>query len=99
MLSADSTTPQAAAQALYDSEDDDLSAVSLAEVLTWLGERKRFIAAFTLGVAVVAAIVALLLPSIYTAKTTFLAPVSQQQGGAGSRHRAPPARPTAPRGG
>ena len=48
MLSADSTTPQAAAQALYDSEDDDgHAAVSLTDVLIWLGEKKALIGAVT----------------------------------------------------
>src|SRR6185369_9883614 len=45
MLSADSTTPQAALQALYETEEDEAPAVSLTEVLTWLGESKRQIAA------------------------------------------------------
>ena len=82
MLSADSMTPLAAAQAPFDSaEDDDGPTVSLTELLTWLGERKALIGAVTLGVALVALVVALLLPSIYTARTTFLAPGSQQQSG------------------
>jgi tyrosine-protein kinase Etk/Wzc len=81
MLSADSTTPLAAAQALYESDDEDAGAVSLAEVLTWLGERKALIGAVTGAVAVLSAVVALLLPPIYTARTTFLAPGSQQQSG------------------
>jgi len=79
MLSADSTTPQAALQALYDPEDDDAPAVSLTEVLTWLGESKRQIAAVTATIALAALCVALLLPPIYTARASFLAPGSQQQ--------------------
>ena len=79
MLSADSTTPQAALQALYDSEEDDEPAVSLTEVLTWLGESKRSIALVTAIVALAALVVALLLTPIYTARATFLAPGSQQQ--------------------
>ncbi len=51
MLSADSTTPLAAAQALYDSDEDDEPSVSLTEVLTWLGEKKALIGAVTVGVA------------------------------------------------
>ena len=52
MLSADSTTPQAAAQALYESdEDEQVSSVSLADILTWLGEKKKLIAAVTLAAA------------------------------------------------
>jgi len=82
MLSADSTTPLAAAQALYESDDNEAtSTVSLTDVLTWLGERKKLIGAVTGGVAVLSMIVALLLPPIYTARTTFLAPGSQQQSG------------------
>jgi tyrosine-protein kinase Etk/Wzc len=82
MLSADSTPPQAAVQALYDSEADSSSpTVSLTDILTWLGERKALIGAVTGGVAVVSVVVALLLTPIFTARTTFLAPGSQQQGG------------------
>ena len=82
MLSADSTTPLAAAQALYDSEDDeDGPAVSLTDVLIWLGERKALIGAVTGGVAVLSLVVSLLLTPIFTARTTFLAPGSQQQSG------------------
>ncbi|HSC63438.1 MAG TPA: Wzz/FepE/Etk N-terminal domain-containing protein [Caldimonas sp.] len=82
MLSADSTTPQAAVQALYDSEDDEHTpSVSLTDVLTWLGERKALIGAVTGAVAVLSAVVALLMPPVYTARATFLAPGSQQQSG------------------
>jgi capsule polysaccharide export protein KpsE/RkpR len=81
MLSADSTTPQAALQALYETEEDEAPAVSLTEVLTWLGESKRQIAAVTATIAIAALVVALLLPPIYTARTSFLAPGSQQQSG------------------
>ena len=81
MLSADSTTPQAALQALYDTEEDEAPAVSLTEVLTWLGESKRPIAIVTAAVALAALVVALLLPPIYTARASVLAPGSQQQSG------------------
>ena len=82
MLSADSTPPQGAVQALYDSEGDDAaSTVSFTDILIWLGERKELIATVTGGVAVLSVVVALLLPPIYTARTTFLAPGSQQQSG------------------
>ena len=77
MLSADSTTPQAATQALYDSDDE--AGVSLAEVLTWLGEKKALIGAVTAAAAIVSAVIALLIPPEYTARATFLAPGSQQQ--------------------
>jgi tyrosine-protein kinase Etk/Wzc len=79
MLSADSTTPLAAAQALYD--DDDAPGVALTDMLTWLGEKKVLIASVTAVAALASLIVALLLPPIYTARTSFLAPGSQQQSG------------------
>ena len=81
MLSADSTTPQAALQALYETEEDEAPAVSLTEVLTWLGESKRQIAAVTATIAIAALVVALLLPPINTARASFHAPGSQQQSG------------------
>ena len=79
MLSADSTTPLAAAQAPFD--DDDGPAIGLTDILTWLGEKKRLIAFVTVAGAVLSLVYALLLPSIYTARTTLLAPGSQQQSG------------------
>ena len=81
MLSADSTTPQAAAQVLYDSDEEDAPLVGLADVLTWLGEKKALIGAVTLVVAAVSLVVAFLIPVEYTARATFLAPGSQQQSG------------------
>ena len=78
MLSADSTTPLSAAQPPYEG-DDDGPAIGLADLLTWLGESKLLIALVTLAAALVALVVALLLPPIYTARTTLLAPGSQQQ--------------------
>ena len=81
MLSADSTTPLAAAQALYDSDEDDEPSVTLTEILTWFGEKKALIGAWTLGVALALARRCALMPLIYTARTTFLGPGSQQQSG------------------
>ena len=78
MLSADSTTPLSAAQPPYEG-DGDGPAIGLADLLTWLGESKLLIALVTLAAALVALVVALLLPPIYTARTTLLAPGSQQQ--------------------
>jgi len=78
MLSADSTTPLAAAQSPFD---DDGPAIGLTDILTWLGERKRLIGLVTIAAAGVSLIFALLLPPIYTARTTLLAPGSQQQSG------------------
>ena len=80
MLSADSTTPLAAAQALYDDASDE-PGVALTDMLTWLGEKKVLILSVTVLAALAALVVAMLLPPIYTARTTFLAPGSQQQSG------------------
>jgi len=80
MLSADSTTPHAAAQAQFDA-DDEGPVVGLTDILTWLGERKRLIGAVTLIAAVVSLVVSLLMAPIFTARTTLLAPGSQQQSG------------------
>ena len=81
MLSADSTNPlDAAGQLLLDAEDDG-PAVGLTDIATWLGERKLLIGAVTLAAAVVSLTIALLMPPIYTARTTLLAPGSQQQSG------------------
>ena len=82
MLSAESTTPLAAAQAPFDTADgDDGPAVGVTDVLTWLGDAKALIGAVTLAAAILSLIVALVLPPIYTARTTLLAPGSQQQSG------------------
>ena len=80
MLSADSITPPAAMQAPFDEEDEG-SFVGLTDILTWLGERKGLIAVVTLAAALLSLALALVLPPVYTARTTFLAPGSQQQGG------------------
>ncbi|MEO8524814.1 MAG: Wzz/FepE/Etk N-terminal domain-containing protein [Caldimonas sp.] len=79
MLSAESTHPIAAAMALPD--DDEGPAIRLTDIVTWLGERKALIGAVTLAAAVVSTIVAFVLPPVYTARTTLLAPGSQQQSG------------------
>ncbi|MCE9659670.1 MAG: chain-length determining protein [Burkholderiales bacterium] len=81
MLSADSTNPLDAAQAAAFADEDEGPTVSLADIATWLGERKALIGAVTLAAAVVSLVIALLLPPFYTARTTFLAPGSQQQSG------------------
>jgi tyrosine-protein kinase Etk/Wzc len=64
-----------------DAPEDDGPAVTLTEVLTWIGDGKRLIAAATVLAAMASVAVALLLPKTYTARTTMLAPGSQQQGG------------------
>ncbi|MEO8924028.1 MAG: Wzz/FepE/Etk N-terminal domain-containing protein [Caldimonas sp.] len=81
MLSAESTPPLAAAQMPFDASEDDGPVVGLTDILTWLGERKKLVGAVTLIAALVSLAVALLLPPTFTARTTLLAPGSQQQSG------------------
>jgi uncharacterized protein involved in exopolysaccharide biosynthesis len=57
--------------------DDDEPWLRLSDVFTWLGEGKRLIALVTLGVAVAALGLALLMTPIYTARATLLAPNTQ----------------------
>jgi tyrosine-protein kinase Etk/Wzc len=64
-----------------DELEDEGPAVSLTQLLTWVGEGKRLIAGVTLAAAIASIAVALLLPKIYTARATLLAPGSQQQSG------------------
>ena len=79
MLSADSTHPLDAAQAAAYADEADAPGVGLVDVVTWLGEGKRLIGAVTLAGAVISLAIALLLPPVYTARATLLAPGSQQQ--------------------
>jgi len=67
--------------ATVDVFEDEGPTVSLTQLLTWVGEGKRLIAAVTLVAAVVSIAVGLSLPKIYTARATLLAPGSQQQSG------------------
>ena len=55
---------------------------SLVDGLTWVGEGKRLIAGSTALAALASIVFALLLPPIFTARTTLLPPASQQSGGA-----------------
>lgn len=55
--------------------------VGLLDLLTWLGEGKKLIAALTAAAAVGAVAVSLLLPVAYTARSTLLPPNSQQSSG------------------
>lgn len=68
-------------QMLAQDEDDldDGPSVGLLDLLTWLGEGKRLIAAVTAAAVVGSVVFALLKPNIYTARTTMLPPGSQQQ--------------------
>jgi tyrosine-protein kinase Etk/Wzc len=70
----------AATEPTYDDEDPG-PAVSLVDLLTWIGQGKRQIAGATLGAALVSAAIAFLLPVQYTARTTLLPPASQQSAG------------------
>ena len=70
--------PTLAIAAVGDHPDEE-PLVRLSDVLTWLGRSKRLIALVTLGVGVVALGIAFLLPNIYTARATLLAPNQQQQ--------------------
>ena len=74
MAIADSVAPHA-------EPFDDGPAVGLADVLAWLGEKKGTIAGVTLGAAVVAAGLTLLMEPVFTARASFLAPGSQQASG------------------
>ena len=64
-----------------DEPEDDGPSVSLMDLLVWLGDAKRWVAIATATAAVGAVIAAALLPPIFTARTTLLAPGSQQQSG------------------
>ena len=63
-----------------DLVEDEADGVSLVELMTWIGERKRVVGLVTLAAVVASLVVALLLPPIYTARTTLLPPNSQQGG-------------------
>ena len=63
------------------ADDEELVPIRLTDLLTWLGQGKRTIAAATALACAGSLTVALLLPSWYTARTSLLPPGSQQQGG------------------
>jgi tyrosine-protein kinase Etk/Wzc len=65
--------------ALDDAIEDDGPQVSLIDLLTWLGEGKRVIAATTVAAALLSLAIAFLQTPIFTARTTLLPPGSQQQ--------------------
>ena len=67
--------------ATADEFEDEGPTISLTQMLTWVGEGKRLIAAVTVVAAIASIAVGLLLPKIYTARATLLAPGSQQQSG------------------
>jgi capsule polysaccharide export protein KpsE/RkpR len=61
--------------------DANAASVGLADLLTWIGEGKRLIAVVTVVAALASLVSALRAPFIFTARTTLLAPNSQQGGG------------------
>jgi len=71
----------AAPETQTDFDDDDGPAIGLAELLTWIGERKGMVIGVTLAAALASLAYALWLPPIYTARSTLLPPGSQQQSG------------------
>ena len=81
MMSQDTVTPPAA-DSIGDEDEGPL--VGLTDMLTWLGEGKWLVATVTLVATAVALGVALLLPPVYTARATLLAPQSQQQSTSGA---------------
>ena len=68
--------PEQAAEAF-----DDGPQVSLVDLLTWIGERKRFIGGVTASAAIASVAVSLSLPDVFTARTSLLPPNNQQQSG------------------
>jgi uncharacterized protein involved in exopolysaccharide biosynthesis len=76
-----SASPLHTAQEPLDVDiEDEGPQVSLVDLLTWLGEGKRLVAAVTAATGGGALAIAMLLPPVYTARTTMLPPGSQQQG-------------------
>jgi capsule polysaccharide export protein KpsE/RkpR len=62
-------------------DEDSEDGIGLVEVATWLGEGKWWIVGATIAAAIVASIISVLIPSVYTARTTLLPPGMQQQSG------------------
>jgi len=72
------TSPVPVSAPVADDFDDGPS-VGLVDLLTWLGEGKKAIAGVTLAVTVLATGYSLMLPNIFTARTSLLPSNSQQQ--------------------
>ncbi len=75
------TQPASVDPSVADEGLDDGPSVSLFDLLAWLGDGKRPIAMVSAAAALVSIVVALLLPNVFTARTTLLPPGSQQQSG------------------
>lgn len=73
--------PRTPSPAPQDDDLDEGPVVGLVDLMTWIGEGKRLIAGVTLAVMVVSVGVALVLPNVFTARATLLAPNSQQNSG------------------
>jgi capsule polysaccharide export protein KpsE/RkpR len=80
-MNRDDLKQPVAAPVADDEFEDEGPSVTLTEALTWIGEGKRLIAVTTVVVAIASIAVGLLLPKVYTAQATLLAPGSQQQSG------------------
>lgn len=65
----------------HAADDDEGPTVSLVDLLTWVGEGKRLIGLVSLGAALIAVVVSLLLPPVYTAHALLMPPGTQQQSG------------------
>jgi tyrosine-protein kinase Etk/Wzc len=70
-----------AAERMLEADGDEGASMSFIDVLTWLGEGKFLIAGVTTAVAAAALIYALLLPPVFSARTSLLPPTSQQPSG------------------
>lgn len=64
-----------------DADQDDGPQVSLADLLQWIGEGKKRVAASTLALCLAATVTAFVIAPTYTARATLLPPGSQQQSG------------------
>lgn len=71
-----------AATSSPEEYEEDEGGIGLIDLLTWWGEGKRVIFGVTAAAAVASLGVSLMLPPIYTARTTLLPPTSQNSGGA-----------------
>ena len=60
-------------------DEDEGPAIGLLDLLTWIGQSKRWVAVVTVLAALVSLGIALALPPVYTARTTLLPPGAQQQ--------------------
>jgi len=74
-------TTIAAASATIEEPNGGEVPIGLLDLLAWIGDGKRLIASVSVAAGVVALVVALLLPNVFTARATLLPPGSQQQGG------------------